>query len=52
VRADWVNNTLCIDTGCVFGGKLTALRWPEKANWSMSQPSEFGSNRSARSTAG
>ncbi|MFB9268817.1 polynucleotide kinase-phosphatase [Bradyrhizobium erythrophlei] len=29
-RADWVNNTLCIDTGCVFGGKLTALRWPEK----------------------
>ena len=30
VRANWVNNTLCIDTGCVFGGKLTALRWPEK----------------------
>ena len=30
LRADWVNNTLCIDTGCVFGGKLTALRWPEK----------------------
>jgi protein phosphatase len=28
--AGWVNNTLCIDTGCVFGGKLTALRWPEK----------------------
>ncbi|MCR5806817.1 MAG: polynucleotide kinase-phosphatase [Oscillospiraceae bacterium] len=25
-----VNNTYCIDTGCVFGGKLTALRWPEK----------------------
>lgn len=30
VRADWVNNTLCIDTACVFGGKLTALRWPER----------------------
>jgi protein phosphatase len=30
VRADWVNNTICIDTGCVFGGKMTALRWPEK----------------------
>ena len=29
-QAQWVNNTLCIDTGCVFGGKLTALRWPEK----------------------
>jgi protein phosphatase len=27
---EWVNNTLCIDTGCVFGGKLTALRYPEK----------------------
>lgn len=24
------NNTYCIDTGCVFGGKLTALRYPEK----------------------
>ena len=30
-EAQWVNNTLCIDTGCVFGGKLTALRWPERA---------------------
>ncbi|MFO0728298.1 MAG: polynucleotide kinase-phosphatase [Myxococcota bacterium] len=29
-EADWLNGTLCIDTGCVFGGKLTALRWPEK----------------------
>jgi protein phosphatase len=28
--AEWVNNTLCIDTGCVFGGALTALRWPER----------------------
>lgn len=26
---DWVNNTLCIDTGCCFGGSMTALRWPE-----------------------
>ncbi len=26
----WVNNTLNIDTGCVFGGQLTALRWPER----------------------
>jgi protein phosphatase len=29
LEAEWVNNTICIDTGCVFGGKLTALRWPE-----------------------
>jgi protein phosphatase len=28
--AEWLNNTICVDTGCVFGGKLTALRWPEK----------------------
>ena len=26
VEAEWVNNTLCVDTGCVFGGRLTALR--------------------------
>ena len=29
-EAVWLNNTICIDTGCVFGGKLTALRWPER----------------------
>jgi protein phosphatase len=27
---EWVNNTICIDTGCVFGGRLTALRYPER----------------------
>jgi protein phosphatase len=27
---EWLNRTLNIDTGCVFGGKLTALRYPEK----------------------
>ncbi|MBK8261680.1 MAG: AAA family ATPase [Nannocystis sp.] len=27
--ATWVNRTICIDTGCVFGGALTALRYPE-----------------------
>ncbi len=29
-EVEWVNNTINIDTGCVFGGKLTALRWPER----------------------
>ena len=29
-EAEWVGKTICIDTGCVFGGKLTALRYPEK----------------------
>src|SRR5260370_22665261 len=26
----WINNTICIDTGCVFGGRLTALCYPER----------------------
>jgi len=29
-EAQWLNRTIDIDTGCVFGGKLTALRYPEK----------------------
>jgi diadenosine tetraphosphatase ApaH/serine/threonine PP2A family protein phosphatase len=28
-QAEWLNRTINIDTGCVFGGKLTALRYPE-----------------------
>jgi len=27
---EWLNRTVNIDTGCVFGGKLTALRYPER----------------------
>ena len=28
-QPDWLNRTINIDTGCVFGGSLTALRYPE-----------------------
>ncbi len=28
--AEWVNNTICLDTGVVFGGALTALRYPSR----------------------
>ncbi|MBE8517531.1 polynucleotide kinase-phosphatase [Amycolatopsis sp. H6(2020)] len=30
LEPEWVNNTMCLDTGAVFGGKLTALRYPER----------------------
>lgn len=29
MKPEWLNNTINIDTGCVFGGQLTALRYPE-----------------------
>jgi protein phosphatase len=31
----WQNNTVNIDTGCVFGGRLTALRYPERQTVSV-----------------
>lgn len=31
----WLNNTLNLDTGCVFGGQLTALRYPERETVSV-----------------
>ncbi len=35
LEPQWLNNTLCVDTGCAFGGKLTALRWPERETLSV-----------------
>ena len=29
-EARWQHNTICLDTGAVFGGVLTALKWPER----------------------
>ena len=45
--AGWLNNTLCIDTGCCFGGRLTALRWPEREIVSVPARSDYAARRRA-----
>ncbi|MGC4003141.1 MAG: polynucleotide kinase-phosphatase [Pirellulales bacterium] len=40
-RPEWLNNTVNIDTGCVFGGMLTALRYPEKEFVSVPAAREY-----------
>lgn len=44
-EADWLNRTINIDTGCVFGGKLTALRYPEKELVSVSARQTYFESR-------
>ena len=39
--AEWLNHTMCIDTGCVFGGKLTALRWPERETVTVAAKQQY-----------
>lgn len=40
-----VNNTINIDTGCVFGNKLTAFRLPEKETVSVNSRQHFVSEK-------
>ncbi|MDR0670388.1 MAG: polynucleotide kinase-phosphatase, partial [Treponema sp.] len=37
----FLNNTVCIDTGCVFGGSLSAYRYPEAAVVSVEAAREY-----------
>ena len=39
--AGWINETICLDTGAVFGGELTALRWPERELISVRATREY-----------
>ena len=40
-KPEWINNTICLDTGCVFGGSLTALRWPSRELVSVPAEREY-----------
>src|SRR5207244_1491585 len=42
---EWLNRTINIDTGCVFGGKLTALRYPEKELVSVPAKETYAESR-------
>ena len=42
---DWLNRTINIDTGCVFGGKLTALRYPERELVSVPARAKYAESR-------
>lgn len=42
---EWVNRTINIDTGCVFGGRLTALRYPEQELVSVPARQAYAASR-------
>jgi len=42
---EWLNNTINIDTGCVFGGRLTALRYPESEIVSVPAKAQYAEPR-------
>jgi protein phosphatase len=41
----WLNNTVNIDTGCVYGGQLTALRYPERETVSVRARAVYSASR-------
>jgi protein phosphatase len=41
----WLNNTVNIDTGCVYGGRLTALRYPERETVSVAAKAIYSKPR-------
>ncbi|HEX6339008.1 MAG TPA: polynucleotide kinase-phosphatase [Jiangellaceae bacterium] len=52
-KAEWINNTICLDTGVVFGGALSALRYPEREIVSVPAEQEwYEPVRPLRPTAG
>ncbi len=40
-KTTWRNNTINVDTGCVHGGHLTAVRWPERDVVSVAAHREY-----------
>ncbi|HUD72235.1 MAG TPA: metallophosphoesterase, partial [Dongiaceae bacterium] len=40
-RPERIGNTMNVDTGCVYGGALTALRWPEQSTLSVRAPRPY-----------
>ena len=40
-QPEWLNGTINIDTGCVFGGALTALRYPERELVSVAAHAQY-----------
>jgi protein phosphatase len=41
----WENNTVNLDTGCVFGGRLSALRYPEREVVSVPAAREYAESK-------